>query len=292
MEFNKDKHYLGTLCKYNHEYKDTGMSLRYKSNGHNCVECLVIYGKKRRIENKDNMKEYLHDYYKKNKEHHKIQCKLWSKKNKKKIIEMRQTYYKKNKEKIYKLSTQWKKDNPEKLKEMNKRYSLKHKEEINKRSKDWGLKNKERMCFLTKRWKENNPEKHKIIQKKAYTKIRSTLKGKINHRMSASVRQSLIKGKNGYRWESLVGYTAKDLEKHLESLFTKEMSWKLFMDGGIHIDHKIPISVFNFNSYNDIDFKRCWALSNLQPLLAKDNLIKHDKIYKDFQPSLCIGVKL
>ena len=58
--------------------------------------------------------------------------------------------------------------------------------------------------------------------------------------------------------------------------------------GDWHIDHKIPISAFNFTKPEHEDFKRCWALSNLQPLWAKDNISKNAKLEKHFQPSLAI----
>lgn len=51
------------------------------------------------------------------------------------------------------------------------------------------------------------------------------------------------------------------------------------------IDHIFPISAHNFNSANDLDFKRCWSLSNLRPLWKMDNRIKHSKIMNNFQPS-------
>ena len=51
----------------------------------------------------------------------------------------------------------------------------------------------------------------------------------------------------------------------------------------------IPKSAFNFETAEDADFKKCWALENLQPLWAKDNLRKSNKIHKPFQPSLAIG---
>jgi hypothetical protein len=40
MDYNKDKYYLGKLCKYNHVYKD-GLSLRIISS-YDCVECKKI----------------------------------------------------------------------------------------------------------------------------------------------------------------------------------------------------------------------------------------------------------
>ena len=59
-----------------------------------------------------------------------------------------------------------------------------------------------------------------------------------------------------------------DLIKYLEALFQDGMSWKNM--GEWHIDHKTPISAFNFTGPFDLDFKHCWALSNLQPLWAFD----------------------
>jgi len=52
-----------------------------------------------------------------------------------------------------------------------------------------------------------------------------------------------------------------------------------------HIDHIIPVSAFNFTKPEHIDFNKCWALSNLQPLWAEENLSKHKKLKEAFQPS-------
>jgi hypothetical protein len=78
--------------------------------------------------------------------------------------------------------------------------------------------------------------------------------------------------------ERLLGYTVAELREHLEKQFTKRMNWKRFADGDIHIDHIIPISAFNFENVGDPEWKACWALTNLRPLWAKDNLLKSGKI--------------
>jgi len=62
------------------------------------------------------------------------------------------------------------------------------------------------------------------------------------------------------------------------------MSWENY--GKWHIDHIIPISKFNFITSEHLDFKRCWALKNLQPLEAKQNMSKGKKLNNSFQPSL------
>jgi hypothetical protein len=113
----------------------------------------------------------------------------------------------------------------------------------------------------------------------------------LSKRTSCLVRDCL-KGriKNGRSWQALVGYSVDDLRQHIENQFKDGMTWERFLAGEIHIDHKIPVSAFNFITTEDIDFKRCWAISNLQPLWAKDNLKKKDKLLKPFQPSLAIAV--
>lgn len=113
-------------------------------------------------------------------------------------------------------------------------------------------------------------------------------KFKLNENISRAIRSSLEKGKNGRHWEKLVGYTLNKLKRHLEKQFTKNMSWENYGQKGWTIDHKIPISAFNFMNTEQRDFKRCWALSNLQPMWAPDNISKHNKLTKHFQPSLLI----
>jgi hypothetical protein len=40
-----------------------------------------------------------------------------------------------------------------------------------------------------------------------------------------------------------------------------------------NIDHIIPHSSLPYSSMEDDNFKKCWALNNLRPLSAKQNLI-------------------
>jgi 5-methylcytosine-specific restriction endonuclease McrA len=96
--------------------------------------------------------------------------------------------------------------------------------------------------------------------------------------------------KAGRHWESLVGYNVDQLKKHLEKRFKVGMTWDNYGPYW-HIDHIIPISAFNFETPNDIDFKKCWALKNLQPLEAVENLRKNDRLKIPFQPSFFISVQ-
>lgn len=124
----------------------------------------------------------------------------------------------------------------------------------------------------------------------AYMKAKKEKDPHFRLRLNIGLRiyKALRDQKAGRGWESLVGYTLKDLTEHLEKLFTGDMSWGNY--GEWHIDHKIPDSVFNYTKSGHEDFKRCWALKNLQPLWAIDNCKKGKKLFKHFQQSLALEV--
>ncbi|AWL04240.1 hypothetical protein DIR46_07200 [Massilia oculi] len=100
----------------------------------------------------------------------------------------------------------------------------------------------------------------------------------LKHRVRALLRVTLQKGRSGRRMAELLGYTADDLRSHLERQFTKGMCWKRFMTGEIHIDHIIPVASFGAIEIDSDAFRQCWALSNLRPAWAKDNITKKDKV--------------
>jgi len=174
--------------------------------------------------------------------------------------------------------------------------------------KQWYLlnrdKNREKNRASTKKWRTENPERHnkynqqwakdhpviaKEMRLRKTAKKRSTAKGRIDDSLRASIRHSLKPGvKNGRPWEKLVGYTVEQLKKHLEKQFRPGMTWENY--GKWHIDHRIPISAFNYEKPEDIDFKQCWMLRNLRPLWAVENIGKLNKIDKPFQPSLAMSI--
>jgi hypothetical protein len=83
-----------------------------------------------------------------------------------------------------------------------------------------------------------------------------------------------IGGKKESKTFDILGYSAEDLKKHLEKLFTEGMSWDNW--GKWHIDHKIPVSSFS----NTDDPKIINSLDNLQPMWASDNIKKGNRIYE------------
>lgn len=97
-----------------------------------------------------------------------------------------------------------------------------------------------------------------------------------DYRMRVFMRgclKRLMTSKNGRRTEKILGYSIFSLVARIEFQFKDGMSWENY--GKWHIDHKKPIS--RFLTQGVTDPKIINALSNLQPLWAKDNLSKGDR---------------
>jgi len=167
-------------------------------------------------------------------------------------------------------------NNIEKVLKREAAWRIKNKDKENQKHKKWRVENKEKVKLKLLKWRRNNPEYMKNWLKKP--------KRKLGNSISSAMYFSLKNNKSGRHWENLVGYTARDLMKHLERQFVDGMSWENY--GKWHVDHKIPISAFNYTKPEHSDFKRCWGLKNLQPLWAKENISKGAKLSKPFQPTL------
>ena len=70
----------------------------------------------------------------------------------------------------------------------------------------------------------------------------------------------------------LLGCTFQELRNYLESLFQEGMSWDNY--GEWHIDHIKPCSKFDLTKKEEQEI--CFHYSNMQPLWAKDNLVKNN----------------
>ena len=153
--------------------------------------------------------------------------------------------------------------------EARKSHYVKHRE--NNREKRAEI---DRAAGLRRRQSAEYREWYRAYSRAWHKERRSTPRGALDHRMSTAIRLSLTGGKKQQRWERLVGYTGADLKLHIERQFLKGMSWVNMADW--HIDHIVPKSSFTYSSPEDESFKACWALTNLRPLWAKDNLSKSD----------------
>jgi 5-methylcytosine-specific restriction endonuclease McrA len=105
-------------------------------------------------------------------------------------------------------------------------------------------------------------------------RLRSQLrkKAKLFPKLDGLMRDAIRRGGRSGKVEMVCGYAIADLMRHLESQFVSGMSWDAFLTGDIHIDHIVPQAAFDLSDIEET--RKCWALENLQPLWAQDNLRK------------------
>ena len=203
--------------------------------------------------------------------------KQWRKNNKKKTLTYSKQYRKNNKEKISIKKKQWYENNKEKIAIKGKQQRKNNKEEISIKRKQYRENNKEKI----KQWKQSPAGR--LSCKKTQIKRYSTLKGRLGQRMGINICNSLKRAgssKNGCHWETIVGYTVDKLKQHLGSLFTEGMNWGNYGYGKDKwcIDHKKPIASFDYDNPSHLNFKKCWALRNLQPMWCSENFSKGAKL--------------
>lgn len=162
----------------------------------------------------------------------------------------------------------------EKRRERDRRYYYGNHEKVLEKSrvanKKYYQKNKEKIIKKTNLYAKKN---RKIYNDYYNNRIANDPFFRLNKNISVGIRAALKSKKEGRKWESLVGYSLPELQKHLEKQFDDKMNWENYGKYW-HIDHIIPQSMFKFDSYEDEEFKLCWSLNNLQPKEAKANISK------------------
>ena len=114
---------------------------------------------------------------------------------------------------------------------------------------------------------------------KYHNELKKNEKFKLKNNISTMIRKKLKARKlykNGRKtWGNILDYSVEDLKQHLESQFEEGMTWDNY--GEWHVDHKTPDSWFDYSSIDDEDFKKSWALENLQPMWGKENISKGNR---------------
>ena len=80
----------------------------------------------------------------------------------------------------------------------------------------------------------------------------------------------------GVDGEKIVGCNVDGLIKHIESKFEEGMTWENWSFDGWHIDHVIPISLFDLTKPKEQ--KKAIHYTNLQPMWGNENLKKNNKV--------------
>jgi hypothetical protein len=242
----------------------------------------------------------LDEFYLEKKLYRRSECKTcsikrvskWVKLNVDKKKETSQNWYEINSEKQIQKSREWRKNNPEKIKDYSQKWYQNNSEISIEKSRIWKKNNHERVKEYSKKYRENNDEKIKESQKKYQEnnleKLKERLKKsnqKPKRKMSNNVRRRL----NTYlklcsinkvnKTFDIVGCTPGYLKEHLEKQFKEGMTWGNYGFYGWHIDHIIPLS----SAKTEEEIYKLCHYTNLQPLWAKDNMKKSNKIINELK---------
>lgn len=281
-----------THCNIDKPLTDYQKAGRGKWHQPYCKECDSERKKKYNIENEAKVKE---------------RSKKYHEENRAEILTKNKIAYKRDKEKILRYQENYRLNNSDYIKKREKKYRLLNGEILNQKTKEWYYKNRERNLLKAKekrvnktpeqrlkdaeyqkQWKIKN-EEHIQEYKKANIEKRREIKRiycnaksatditfKILKNLRSRTRFALKKNVKSDTTENLLGCTIVFFQNYFESLFIDGMTWELFMQGEIHIDHKIPCKLFDLSKEDEQ--KKCFHYTNLQPLFKEDNLKKGTKV--------------
>jgi len=171
-------------------------------------------------------------------------------------------YYSNNKTKSHNTNQKNYYANRDAYLEVKRRYRRNNKEYLREKDAQYYLANKDLIIKRANQW-----NKKKLTESPQY-RFKKNLRKRL---WDAFQYQSLKKAKKTF---DLVGCTYGELIDHIEKQFTYGMTWKNY--GKWHLDHIQPC--ISFDLTNPQEQQKCFHYSNLQPLWARDNLIKNDNL--------------
>ncbi len=151
-----------------------------------------------------------------------------------------------------------------------------NKERLYKKSNQWNKDNREIMNISAKKYREANRDKIRQDKNRQRKELEakdplSLMKRRLRNRTGTAFRRMSWNKKGTV---DLLGAEYQVVFDRITSLFTEGMSWEnreLW-----HIDHIIPLD----SATTKEELIKLCHYTNLQPLWAKDNLIKSNKIIK------------
>lgn len=206
----------------------------------------------------------------------------------------KKSYYQDNKERIINSSKEYQEIHKEEVLEYKREYYLENKNTKLSYNKSYYEDNRTQIIAASKQYYEDNKEQV-MIYRKEYQKARRKTDPafKLRAILSNAIGFSIKKNGSVKNHKSVVKflpYTMGELKQHLEKQFEPWMNWnnhgnydlKSWDDNDSstwkwNVDHIAPHRNFSYTSMEDQAFKDCWALSNLRPYSAKQNLIDGDR---------------
>jgi hypothetical protein len=175
-------------------------------------------------------------------------------------------------------AAKWRMENPEKALEAGRRFQAKHKEERAAKARAYHAKNREICLAKNKAYCQRTKPARNAAKRKSAAKMRAE---KSNGYLAYMLRNRVLRELKGKTRAGsaikLLGCPLDLFKLHLQSKFRDGMAWnnhgKLW-----HIDHIKPCAAFDLSKHEQQ--QECFHYSNMQPLLAIENLRKGFLIVK------------
>jgi hypothetical protein len=206
-----------------------------------------------------------------------------------------------NKKKIAARQHDWWIENKEELSQNKKDHRKEHLEEIREKERASYQRNRDKRLEYAKDYRDNPANKERITKIKvewAKKRRKNDPAYKMRRVISTAVNSYLrTKGlsKNGISSCEHLPYEPQQLIEHIEALFSHPDNltpdgqiWMTWENRGAfnhktwdpndlftwfwQLDHIIPHSEFNYTEPQGVEYELCWALTNLRPLSAKQNI--------------------
>lgn len=164
---------------------------------------------------------------------------------------------------------------PELKKQYQKAYYEKNKERLAKQFQEYHQSNKQDILERHKEYRGNNKDKIREINK-IYQNRKE--KEDVGYKLGRRLRNRLYYAlKNNQKTGSAIkdlGCSVEELKAYLEKQFRPGMTWDNWgrPEGCWHIDHIRPLCSFNLEDREQ--FLEAVNYKNLQPLWAKENIVK------------------
>ena len=191
---------------------------------------------------------------------------------------MTKEWYLKNKEELNARSRKYYQEHKSEIKismaEYHKNYRLEHRDKNNDYARKYYIENKDKMNEKNKlnyinnkkRYIERTIRNHKKARK---TNIQFKIRDNLRRRLNRALKNNFKPGNT----IKLLGCSIEFLKNYLAVKFTPGMTWENY--GKWHIDHIRPCSSYDMTRAEEQAL--CFNYTNLQPLWAKDNIIKGKK---------------
>lgn len=171
----------------------------------------------------------------------------------------------------------WAAANPDRAKDRQRKWRAANPGREASLHRQWYASNSERVADNGRNWRSANPEKAaKIAREYTARRRRNDPQFRLQRAVSRAVNKCLNGDKGSRHTFDLLGYDAAALKAHLERGFQRGMTWENY-GSAWHVDHCLAQSSFTFRTASDAEFRACWALSNLRPLWAVDNMKKSNR---------------